>query len=120
MAWRLTRSRGGSSGRVAVELEEVHEGLGVAGAVEEHRPVRTRQGVHERRERTPRHAEEGIADRESLRTREYDVLEDVSDAGGVARRSGKENREAVVVVGTFDMDVARPGPLVLQLEIRAF
>ena len=47
------------------------------------------------------------------------MLEDVSDAGGVARRSGKENREAVVVVRTFNVDVARARGLVLELEVRA-
>ncbi len=47
------------------------------------------------------------------------MLEDVGDPGGVAGRGGKENREAVVVVRTFNVDVARARGLVLELEVRA-
>ncbi len=47
------------------------------------------------------------------------MLEDVGDPGGVAGRGGKENRKAVVVVGTFDVDVARAGRLMLELEVRS-
>jgi len=43
----------------------------------------------------------------------------VGDSGGVGWRRGKENREPVVVVRGLDVDVARPGGLVLQLEVSA-
>ena len=105
---------------VEVDLEEVHEVLGVARAVEEHRPVRTCQGVHERRQRTPRHAEEGIAHRKAMRARQHDVLEDVRNARRIGGRGGEENGERIVVIGAFDVDVASASPIVLQLDERSF
>ncbi len=47
------------------------------------------------------------------------MLEDVRHAGRVGRRGGKEDREAVVVVGALDVDVPRAGPLVTQLDVGA-
>ena len=104
-------------GRVQVHVEEVLEILRVPCAEQVHRPVGAGERIHEGGERPAGHAEEGISHRESLRAREDDVLQDVGDSGGVGWRRGKENREPVVVVRGLDVDVARPGGLVLQLEV---
>src|SRR5207253_10621535 len=107
-------------GGVEVDLEQVGEILRVARAEEVHRPVETRQRVHEGGERAAGHAEEGVADREALRAGEDDVLEDVRDAGRIAGWGGKEDGEGVVIVGSLDVDVARARSLVLELEVVAF
>src|SRR5438093_101435 len=85
MRWnRAVESR--EEGRVEVDLEEVLVVPGVAGAEQVHRPVGARERVHECREGAAGHAEEGVADRETLRAGEDDVLEDVRDTGRVRWR----------------------------------
>ena len=106
-------------GRIEVDLEEVHVVLGVAGAEQVHRPVGARERVHERREGASGHAEEGVADRKTLRAREDHVLEDVRDAGGVRWWRREKDGEGVVVVGALDVDVLRARALVLEFEVLA-
>ena len=55
-----------------------------------------------------------------MRSGKHDVLEDVGDTGGIAWRRREEHRKPVVVVGTLDVDVVCAGPLMLELEVRAF
>ena len=110
----------GKESRVEIDVEKVAVVLRVACAERIDGSIRAREGVHERRERASRHAEKRIAYREALRAREDDVLEDVRDACRVHRRRGEADREAVVVVGAFDVDVPRAGLLMLELDVRGF
>ncbi len=48
------------------------------------------------------------------------MLEDVGDAGGVLGHGREEDREGVVVVLGLNVDVSRPGAIVLELQVGAF
>src|SRR5207245_8812470 len=101
--------------RVEVNLQKIHVILLIPSTEGIRRGISAGQRVHEGRQRPPGHREEGIADRKAFRPSEHDVLEDVRYASRVLGHGGKRNRECVVVVGAFDVNV--PGTCSLMDEL---
>jgi hypothetical protein len=103
-------------GRIEVHEQQIHVIVGVAGAERIRGRIGARECVHESRERTPRHAEEGIAHREASRSCQHHVLQDVSHACRVRGDGRKGHGEGVVVIHALDMNVPGPGALMNELD----
>ncbi len=103
-------------GRIEVHEQQIHVVLGIARAERIGGRIGARECVHESRERTPGHAEEGIAHREASRSCQHHVLQDVGHACRITGDGRKGHGEGVVVVTALDMNVPGPGAFVNELD----
>ena len=111
--------------RVQIHLHEVVKILGVLGRERIEGPVAGRQGIHEAAEAAFEHGEKGIPHRETPRSAQHRMLENVRHARGILGWSPEADAEQVLVVRSLHMHPAGAGLLMTQLyegriQIREF